>query len=330
MGYDGRLLRLAQERLEAERTARQQQRQARLQAIYDRQPRLREIQQRLQGTAGHIVAAALRRGEDPRPRLKELREENMALQAERRALLEQLGLPEDALEDTPACALCGDTGYRGGAVCRCLERRYAQQQQRALSQLLDLGRQSFDTFSSQWYDPQRQQGNSKSAREQMEWVYDCCVEYAHSFGRRSGSLLLFGGPGLGKTHLSAAIAREVGERGFSVVYDTAAHIFQEFEDWKFGREEDRRAVDRVMECDLLIMDDLGTEMVTEFVSSALYRIVNGRLLERRSTVVSTNLMPDAIARRYSPQIASRLEGEYRLLAFVGEDIRKKKNARREE
>ena len=94
--------------------------------------------------------------------------------------------------------------------------------------------------------------------------------------------------------------------------------------------EEGRAVDRVMECDLLIMDDLGTEMVTEFVSSALYRIVNGRLLERRSTVVSTNLMPDAIARRYSPQIASRLEGEYRLLAFVGEDIRKKKNARREE
>ena len=164
----------------------------------------------------------------------------------------------------------------------------------------------------------------------METVYDVCADYAHQFGRRSGNLLLFGAPGLGKTHLSAAIAREVSAEGWSVVYDTAGHIFERFETQKFGREEGDEAsadVDRVMNCDLLILDDLGTEMTTAFVQSALYQIVNGRLMEKRSTILSTNLMPGDIARRYSPQTASRIEGEYQLLPFYGEDIRKLKKER---
>ena len=138
---------------------------------------------------------------------------------------------------------------------------------------------------------------------------------------------MFGNPGLGKTHLSAAIAREVSAAGWSVVYDTAGHVFSLFEDQKFGREEDAADVERVLKCDLLILDDLGTELTTAFVQSALYQIVNTRLLERRSTILSTNLMPDDIARRYSPQTASRIEGEYQLLPFVGEDVRTLKKNR---
>ena len=193
--------------------------------------------------------------------------------------------------------------------------------------LLDLGSQSFDTFDTDWYSDQRAPGKTKSAREHMEWVYDTCVEYAHNFGKKPANLLLFGRPGLGKTHLSAAIAREVSGKGFSVVYDTAGHIFERFEAQKFGRDEAERDVERVLNCDLLILDDLGTEMVTTFVQSALYQIINGRLLEKKSTIVSTNLMPEAIAQRYSGQIASRIEGEYQLLPFVGEDIRVLKKKR---
>ena len=152
-------------------------------------------------------------------------------------------------------------------------------------------------------------------------------QYAHEFWKKTGHLLLFGRPGLGKTHLSAAIAREVSGKGFSVVYDTAGHIFERFEAQKFGRDEAERDVERVLNCDLLILDDLGTEMVTTFVQSALYQIINGRLLEKKSTIVSTNLMPEAIAQRYSGQIASRIEGEYQLLPFVGEDIRVLKKKR---
>ena len=328
MAYDGRLLRLAQERYEADRTRREAELAAQREEIYARRPRLREIQEQLRRTASRVMAAALRRGQDPLPEIARLREENLGLQAERRQLLSELGLPEDALEDTPACPLCGDTGFRGGELCRCLKTYYVEEQRRELSRLLDLGGQSFDTFDTDWYDGQRAPGKSKSAREHMERVYDTCVEYAHNFGKKPANLLLFGRPGLGKTHLSAAIAREVSEKGHSVVYDTAGHIFAQFEQQKFTREEEADDhVERVLNCDLLILDDLGSEMTTSFVQSALYQIVNTRQMERRSTIISTNLTPGELARRYTPQIASRIEGEYTLLPFAGEDIRKLKKER---
>ena len=242
--------------------------------------------------------------------------------------METLGLPADCLEEKPACPLCGDTGYRDGGVCRCLRDYYAREQQKELSRMLDLGNQSFDTFSLEWYPDRVEPGQKRSARSHMEErVYNSCAEFAHRFGRGFENLLFFGAPGLGKTHLSAAIAREVSGAGWSVVYDTAGHVFRVFEDEKFGREEAGEDVERVLRCDLLILDDLGTELTTAFVQSALYEIVNTRLVERRSTILSTNLMPSELGRRYSPQVASRIEGEYQLLPFVGEDIRRLKRER---
>ena len=327
MAYDGKILRRAYQKFEEDRQQRQERFQSRRESIFLRQPRLRQIEGELRTTMSRIIASALRRGTDPLPAVEVLKEENLGLQEEKRRLLAQMGLPEDALEDTPACPLCGDTGFRGGELCRCLKTYYVEEQRRELSRLLDLGGQSFDTFDTDWYDGQRAPGKSKSAREHMEWVYDTCVEYAHNFGKKPANLLLFGRPGLGKTHLSAAIAREVSGKGFSVVYDTAGHVFERFEAQKFGRDEADRDVERVMGCDLLILDDLGTEMLTAFVQSALYQIINGRLLEKKSTIISTNLMPEALGQRYSEQIASRVEGEYQLLPFVGEDIRTLKKKR---
>lgn len=258
MAYDGRLLRLAQERYEADRSVREADLAEQREQLYARRPRLREIQDQLRRTASRVMAAALRRGEDPLPEIQRLREENLSLQAERQMLLAELGLPDNALEDTPLCPFCNDTGYRGGEMCRCLKTYYVEEQRKELSKLLDLGSQSFDTFDTDWYSDQRAPGKTKSAREHMEWVYDTCVEYAHNFGKKPANLLLFGRPGLGKTHLSAAIAREVSGKGFSVVYDTAGHIFERFEAQKFGRDEAERDVERVLNCDLLI--DPGGEL----------------------------------------------------------------------
>ena len=146
------------------------------------------------------------------------------------------------------------------------------------------------------------------------------------FGPHSGNLLFSGAPGLGKTFLSACIAREVSGAGFSVVYDTAGHIFAQFEREKFGREapyeEDAGTeVNRYLNCDLLILDDLGSEMTTIFVQSVLYQIVNGRLLAGRQTIISTNLRPQEIGERYSPAILSRIQGSYQIKVFFGRDIR---------
>lgn len=328
MAYDGKLMRRALQRFEEDRRAERERYQERRENVFRRQPRLREIEARLRSTTSRIITGALRQGEDPRAAVEALKRENLGLQAEKRALLERMGLPEDCLEEKPACPLCGDSGYRNGQVCRCLRSYYAREQQKELSRMLDLGNQSFDTFSLEWYPAQAEPGQKKSARSHMEErVYNSCAEFAHQFGRRWENLLFFGAPGLGKTHLSAAIAREVSGAGWSVVYDTAGHVFQLFEDRKFGREDGGADVERVLRCDLLILDDLGTELTTAFVQSALYEIVNTRLVERRSTILSTNLMPSELSQRYSPQVASRIEGEYQLLPFVGEDIRRLKKER---
>ena len=156
----------------------------------------------------------------------------------------------------------------------------------------------------------------------MEHNFDVCRDYANQFSKGGGSLLLSGGTGLGKTFLSACIARVVSESGFSVVYDTAISIFSRFENAKFRPDDVSDAdVRRCENCDLLILDDLGTEMTTSFVQSALYQIVNGRMLSGKSTIISTNLAPDELSARYGAPILSRIEGSYEILPFFGDDIR---------
>ena len=327
MSYDANILRRATQRLEDDRRARSDRAERLRAQVYDRQPRLEVLDRELQGTMSQLVAAALRKGEDPAAAIREIREKNLDLQRERAVLLGALGLPEDALEAKPACPHCGDTGWRGAQMCSCLQALCAQEQIRELSKLLDLGEQSFDTFQLDYYSDRVWPDKGTSPRENMEINQYTCYNYAMKFGRISmRNLFLTGAPGLGKTFLSACIARTVSEKGFSVVYDTAGNIFAQFEARKFQRdgEDGREARDetrRYLNCDLLILDDLGSELTTQFTQSVLYELVNTRLVAGRHTVISSNLSMSEVARRYAPQIASRLEGEYEILQFFGDDIR---------
>lgn len=325
MAYDGVIMQRALARFDQARQRRAAEMEQRRRMLYARQPRLEEIERTLRGTMSRIVAAAAKKGEDPLPAIRALRDENLALQQERAQLLTELGYPADYLEDKPACPLCGDTGYDKKGVCRCLRQYYAREQLQELSRLLPLGEARFETFRFDLYDSAEWEGYGISPRANMERNFDVCRDFACQFSRGGGDLLLSGGTGLGKTFLSACIARVVSERGFSVVYDTAEHIFSRMEEEKFRSEDSpgaREDVERYMQCDLLIMDDLGSEMVTSFVQSALYQLVNGRLTAGKKTVVNTNLTPRQLGERYSPQVQSRFEGEYRILPFFGEDIRK--------
>ena len=327
MAYDGKLLSRARERYESDKSKHEAAFYRRRQEIYGRVPRLREIDAALRETMSKLISSALRRGTDPRPAIEALKEENLALQRERAELLVAHGYPADYLEDKPNCPLCGDTGWRGSEVCSCLNDYYARVQLEELSRLLDLGTQSFETFSFDVYSPYAPLDQDISPRSNMERIYDACRDYAYEFSPRSGNLLLSGDPGLGKTFLSACIARVVSETGHSVVYDTAAHIFERFEAQKFSRDETGGAdedVSRLLRCDLLIIDDLGTELTTEFVRSAFYQIVNTRLMTNKKTIISTNLSPAELSRRYGANILSRIEGAYRILPFFGDDIRKQK------
>lgn len=326
MAVDGKALRTALERFERDKAARAEQSARRREQIYRDIPRVREIDAELRATMSQIIAGAIQRGADPLPAIRVIRDKNLALQQERQQLLQRYGYAPDALDDAPACPLCGDSGYVRGSMCRCLGKYYHDAQIAQLSRLLDLGHQSFETFSFDWYSPLPDRCLGISPRRQMEENYDVCRDFANQFARRGGNLLLTGDPGLGKTFLSACIARVVSEGGRSVVYDTALSVFNNMDDVKFGRQEEDEAR-RYDRCDLLILDDLGTEMNTAFVQSALYQLVNGRLMAGKSTVISTNLTLDELGRRYGRQIQSRLEGEYRVLPFFGEDIRLQKAGR---
>ena len=325
MAYDSKILRRATARYDEDKQRRSEQFRARQRYCYGREPRLEEIDRELSQTMAKIIASGFRRGADPRSAIAALKEENLKLQRERGELLVSLGYPADYLIDQPACKLCNDTGWKDGAMCRCLRDYYAREQIAELSQLLDLGHQSFETFNFDFYSrvPDIEQGISPYQR--MEKNFDACRDYANEFSPRSGNLLLSGDPGLGKTFLSASIARVMSDSGHSVVYDTATHIFERMEAQKFRRDADEEDdTQRYFKCDLLILDDLGTEMMSSFVQSALYQLINPRLLENRKTIISSNLNPEELGKRYGAAILSRLEGEYRILPFFGDDIRKLK------
>ena len=273
MAYDPNVLRRAAARLEEERRARADQTERRRLAAYAKQPRLAQIDRELRATMAGLVAASLRRGEPAGEAIRAIRAQNQDLQRERAVLLGAMGLPEDALDDKPACPKCGDTGWRGAVMCDCLKKLCAQEQISELSKLLDLGEQSFDTFRLDYYSQTLWPGRGVSPRENMELVYEVCLNYAEKFGRfYFKNLFLSGAPGLGKTFLSACVARAVSEQGRSVVYDTAGSVFAQFEERKFQRDQDdlRQARDetrRYLNCDLLILDDLGSELTTQFTQN---------------------------------------------------------------
>ena len=327
MAYDPNVLRRATRRLTERRRRREEEQDRRRAESFQKVPQAAQLDRELRRTVVDIIAASLREGSDPAPALEQVRTRNLDLQSRLAELLRRNGYPPDALEDRPACPRCGDTGWVGAEMCSCLRALCTQEQIQELSKLLDLGEQSFDTFSLDYYSDRPWPGESETPRERMDFIRDVCYNYATKFPKFIyRNLFLTGAPGLGKTFLSACIARTVSERGYSVVYDTAVNIFARFEEQKFARdqEEARDARDetrRYLQCDLLILDDLGSEMTTPFVQSALYTLINGRLTAQRRTVISSNLSMDEVRRRYSAQSASRLEGEYRVLPFYGEDIR---------
>lgn len=321
---DGKLLALARAEKEDIRRRSLETDRLRHRQAYARVPELRRLDEQIAALVPQVAASALG-GSVP---LEKLRQESLDLQIRRAELLVENGWPIDWLDGAWECPKCRDTGYVEGRMCSCLKRLYDKAQARDLSALMKLGNESFGTFDLGLYDDRPDPVSGVTPRAQMETVFGICYDYALDFGRRRENYLFRGGTGLGKTFLSACIAREVAKQGFSVVYEPAVAALAAFEDQRFSRDEAADGqVRRMTACDLLILDDLGTEMVTEFSRSALYTLINTRLLGRKKTVVSTNLTAAQMAKRYTPQIVSRLEGEFQVLSFAGSDIRALKKER---
>ena len=319
MAYSYTIVQRAMARLQSEKEQNEQSSRARIAAIYEKEPRLGEIERELRRTAAHVLAATFRRQGDPVAAMQQLKKENLALQQERDWILQAEGLEPDDLTVQPICPTCGGTGYVGAVMCECLKELCRQEQKKELTNLF--GAESFEKFRLDLYPEQYDNQLKRSPREVMNRTYHDTLSYAQNFTCTSPSLLFVGATGLGKTYLSACIARTVADRGFSVSYAPVGQLMAAFENEKFRPQPDTSCTEEYFSCDLLIIDDLGTEMTTQFTISALYQILNTRLMGAKPTIVSTNLPLGDLSVRYSEQIASRLLGAYRLYKFYGDDIR---------
>lgn len=247
-----------------------------------------------------------------------IRERNLFLGEERRRALKKLGLPEDYTEVRYTCAECSDTGYSGGKICKCLRELFILENVKSsgIGKLIE--KQSFDNF-----DLERYRSNEQNY-ERMKHNLETAKDFVRDFGKGPSTLLFTGETGTGKTHLTTAIAKALIEKGVEVLYDSAQNIVSAFEYDRFknayGHEEPK--ADRYLSSELLIVDDLGTEFINQFTVSAIYNLINTRQNKGLFTVISTNLAPSELARKYDDRIYSRLFGsEVEILVFVGDDNR---------
>ena len=324
MAYSAQVVARARARLAQAKEDRESENRQHLAEAYEKVPRIREIDMELRKTMALAARAVFASGGENRDALDQVKERNLALQRERDALAREY-FEEGFLDDAPLCDRCGGSGYLGSSMCECLTELCRQEQKKEISVLAG-GKEHFGQFRLDYYPDRVDPKLGVSPRQVMEKNFRTCRSYASLFSPNSGNLLFIGGTGLGKTFLSACVARTVADRGYSVVYETASHLFAKLERAKFsGDEEARKECAQYTACDLLIIDDLGTEMPGQFVTAALYSLINDRLIAGMPMVISTNLNVEELSRRYSPQIASRLHGSFTRLTFLGEDIRVMKN-----
>lgn len=323
MAYSAEVIQRARERLAQAKADRESENLRHLTEAYRQLPRLKEIDLQLRRTMAKAAQAVFSQGGNVSKAMEQAKNENLALQLERRELI-AANFEPGYLDDSPICHHCGGSGYVGSQMCECLTELCRQEQKRELT-FLNVGKESFEQFRLEYYPDRMDPRQGVNIRAIMEKTFQICRRYAMEFTERSENLLFSGGTGLGKTFLSACIARTVADRGYSVCYETASHLFAKLERAKFnGDEEARKEAEKYTACDLLIVDDLGTEMGGQFTTSALYTLINDRILSGRATIISTNLNSEDLEKRYSAAIASRLRGNFRRIAFMGEDIRLKK------
>ena len=222
MAYSSDVVRRARARLEEKKSDRESLQNYRLQEIYEKLPRVRQIDRELRSSMVLAVQASFVKGEDGAEALAQVRQANLALQAERKELIAK-SFPLDYLDDSPICPLCGGTGYIGSTMCRCLNDLCRQEQKKEIS-LLSCGEHRFEDFRLDFYSAEKDSTYGASPRAIMAHTLEVCRKYAENFSKTSGNLLFNGSTGLGKTLLSACIACQVAEKGYSVAYESAPHL----------------------------------------------------------------------------------------------------------
>jgi len=293
--------------------------------LYKNFPRIEKIEEESAALGLNLVKLALKGDEAG---LIKTKNKLAALKQEKDDILVKGGYSLEYLTAVYRCSECQDTGYKSTSQrCNCLKQRLIEGYY-ALSNIKGvLEDENFDTFDHRYFSPEIIESEGLSPLVNMQAIYRMAAEFVQDFGVKFRNFLLYGRTGLGKTFVCHCIAKDLLDAGHTVLYLTAPRLFKVIEDSRFNRDslrEPDEMLEAVTDVDLLILDDLGAEFVTVITSSALFDIVNQRLLAKKSTVISTNLSPRELEGHYSERIVSRFAGNYQMIKFFGEDVRVKK------
>ncbi len=284
--------------------------------LYSANPELSEIERQLRALGSAAAITAMSGDEE---KVKLLQKEAGLLRSKKEKLLAGVELPSVRYD----CQKCKDTGYdETGKICECVNTIAKQIVYKNLSEEMPLESSTFENFDLKFYSDSKD--GATSPKKRMTQVLKICREFSIGFGNDGGNLLFLGGAGLGKTHLSLAIANEVLAQNHSVVYGSIQNLINKISNETFSYKGTTDVTDGILGCDLLIIDDLGSEMSTAFSQSCIYNIINTRIMRSLPTIISTNLTLEEIERQYTARVSSRIIGNYTLLQFLGTDIRQQK------
>lgn len=301
----------------------------RIEEVYRKIPVIKELDDFISTSA---VASARRLLEGDRGALKDLRNEIADLREQKGVLLKAAGFSADYMEMRYRCQDCKDTGYSDGTKCHCFrqfEMKYLYAQSN-IEQIIAV--ENFNNFSYEYFDHTRVVPVlNRTVRQYMEQVVETCQCFVRGFSAEHGNLLFTGPTGVGKTFLTNCIAKELIDRYYSVIYLSANDLFEVFSKNRFDYqdEEDMKGMYQyILDCDLLIIDDLGTELNNSFTSSELFYCINERLNSSKSTIISTNHPINELRDRYTERVTSRLISRYTVIPLYGDDIRIRKKEKR--
>lgn len=294
----------------------------RIREIYEKIPQVEALNDEI---AASMAQAGRKKLQGDEEGVKALKQEAEALKNQKLRYLERNGYPADYMQMRYHCPVCRDTGYVDGKKCRCfrqmeIEILYDQSNIREV-----LERENFDTLSMAYYDRERiDERSGRTVYEYMSMVIEECHRFVENFGKEKGSILFTGSTGCGKTFLSNCIARELIRQYYSVVYLTATDMFDVLSESRFSGRDEEEARDKaayILDCDLLIIDDLGTELINTFTASQLFYCINERLNRKKGTIISTNLALNRMQDEFTERVTSRIMSQYKVLPLLGEDIR---------
>ena len=328
MAYDAELYREVEAEYESLRRHNEEDLNARREEVFEKVPELFEIDSEIKMLGLKIYKIALSGG-DVKKQIEGLRASQKALLSKRDELLQKNGYAKDELSERFLCEKCRDTGAVGTSACECYKRRLINKAYEQSNLSMQLKDQSFSTFDISLYDEKVDEYYGVSPKEHIKEILNTCRTFVDNFEKLNNNLLFWGAPGLGKTFLSTCIAKELIKKGYSVIYETAYQTFSMLEELKFKRNDDadklKFKTEKLYTCDLLILDDLGSEFSTQYTNAALFDILNSRLISGKKTVINTNLSMAELEKKYSERVVSRILGHYLILHFIGNDIRYEKS-----